>query len=161
MESVNDGKTTYNIIDGGLPPGTTRGYDSSTKTINIEVVWKDSANGPVAQGIHWKLNVFPKAFEAKLQTGVTNGLITVNVNNQTKSTYLANMMLHETAHVILDRAWFRQWLGIRDHTSTGLMGGLIFGPNMKFNDASQAIWDYDKGTKAEMRAALGYQWAWF
>ena len=157
---MNKGNTTFNVIDGALPAGTVAGYDKGTKTMNIEVEWLDS-RAFIAQGVDRTIRVCPEGFKKQLQFWNDAGTITVPVNDETKATYLANVMLHETAHVVLDRAWFRQWMGLRDHTSGGLMGGPPWGDNMSFSVASQSILDFDDGTKAELRAALGYKWAWY
>jgi hypothetical protein len=84
------------------------------------------------------------------------------VNDQRKQMALANILLHETAHVVLDRAWLRQLYGFRDHTSSGVMQGFPFAlKNMPYDDASTKILDYDTSTKGEIKTALGYQWGWY
>ena len=160
MNNVNRGITTFNIIDGSLPGGSTKGYNKKTKTINIVVEWRDS-DAIIAQGVNGRIGVYPKTFKSHLQCAVERGSTSARIDDKTKATYLANMLLHETAHVVLEQNPLRQWGGYRDHTASGLMGGFPWGDNMTFNVASQSILDYDGGTKAEMRAALGSEWAWY
>jgi hypothetical protein len=127
--------------------------------MNITV---DFRNGRrvIGQGTNWQVNAFPQAFKDKLDSADLFGAITVPINDQTKSTYLANLMLHELGHVVLERNPLRQWGGWRDHTREGVMAGPPYGSNVSFDVASQSVLDYDDGTKAEMGAAFGHKWAW-
>ncbi|MDY0170796.1 MAG: hypothetical protein RBS80_29915 [Thermoguttaceae bacterium] len=157
LNHVNPGNTRFNVIDGRAT--TARGYCSTAKTMTIALDWRDGSR-IIAQGLDWTINVYPKGFKSQLGHWMSvRGLH--SVPDQQKATYLANVMLHEVAHVVLDRAWFRQWFGWRDHTSTGLMAGFPFGSNMPFDVASQAIMDYDDSTLFSMQAALGSKWAWY
>lgn len=162
FNGMTDDKTKLNIIDGALPPGTARGYNRSTKTMNIPVDWKHGwSGGPIATGTNQNFAVFPKNFKEKLDKANDLGRINIPINNQTKSTYLGNMILHELGHIILDRNELRQLWGIRDHTKSGLMGGGLHGENMRFNDAGMSILNYDDGSKSAIRAALGHEWTPF
>jgi hypothetical protein len=155
FNGVSPGHMTFNLIRGALPAGTQRGWDRSTKTLNIEVDWS-AGRQFIAQGNNNQVRVYPLGFERQLQSATDLGVVG-NPNEQEKSTYIANIILHETTHVVLDLArHILQWDALRDHRSTGLMRTRLL-----FTDASKKVLDFDGYTRAQMRAAMGHRWAWY
>jgi hypothetical protein len=125
LSMVNGGFTKYNIIDGVFPAETRRGYDRASKTINIEVEWSTAKNG-IAQGANGRISLRPIAFAESLDSATFLGSATATVDANAKQNYLANVMMHETAHLILDRSQYRQIFGLAGcrRSSSRARGGL-------------------------------------